>query len=161
MNPALNPKRQPVPFTSADGAPCLRVPLASDRGPAIIDADELPALLAHGVTLAWSFNDNGRGRSYVRASRARGNTVTLARLIAGAARRQEVHYRDGDPLNLRRGNLYVSGRPAHYAAVAEGGLKSSPEISAKGSIYNGNREAPRRYPDATTPADEAPRGSAA
>lgn len=99
--------RHPVPFTAADGTPCLGVPLAGDRGAAIIEADALPLIHAAGLGAAWSFNSNGKDRRYVRGSLVQGNTVTVARVIAGARSGQCVCHRDGNPLNLRRMNLYL------------------------------------------------------
>ena len=43
------------------------------------------------------------------AGEGHGSVVRLARYITGAKRGEVVTYRDGDPLNLTRGNLEVVG----------------------------------------------------
>lgn len=56
--------------------------------------------------------------AYVRVARSRGHLATVARIITGAGGGKAVKYRDRDPLNLRRANLYlVSG--AAYRCDAE------------------------------------------
>jgi hypothetical protein len=108
----MKPTRNPIPFIDADGCDCLRVPLAGNRGDAIIDAYLLPTLQAAGLRDGWSFNRAGNARyRYVRGHLSGHNTITVARLITGAQRGQHVCYRDGNPLNLRESNLYlVRGR---------------------------------------------------
>lgn len=155
MNMNHKPKRQPVPFTDADGVACLHVPLASGHGPATIEAADLPGVLAAGVTLAWNLNDNGSGRRYVRANQMRGNTVMVARLIMGAGPEHEAHYRDGDPLNLRRANLYLTGRrgrplPTDQAAAEP---KHSAQTFAGASDNQGGSDSPPMGARASTPAD--------
>ncbi|MBR0653231.1 hypothetical protein GXW78_26500 [Roseomonas terrae] len=86
--------------------------------------DGLPAFFMAG---------NGKGHDYVRcapppsAGMARGNTVTVARLIlAEEAIGGTVRYRDGDRCNLRRGNLRVTGKDT------AGGTASVPPEAAEG-----------------------------
>jgi hypothetical protein len=143
--------RTPTQFTAADGTECLHVPLAGNRGDAIIEGDALPLLAQVGVTLSWSFNRNGRGRRYVRGNLARGNTISIARIVAGARRGQLVCYCDGNPLNLRRSNLYVvEGRAktdcaAMLAYCAHEGAKVSPKISERASTDDRGRGSPHGY----------------
>lgn len=168
MNTSHKPKRQPIPFTAADGGECLRVPLARGRGDAVMDADDLPLLRQAGLTDGWSFNRAGNARfRYVRAHLSGGNTVTVARVIAGAPTGWHVRYHDGNPSNLRRGNLYlIEGRAKMDCAalVAEQPAdqpKGLPLISARASESMGRSHPPLRGPRATPPADaKAIRGQA-
>lgn len=77
--------------------------------------DHLLGLYPDGLPAAFVAG-NGKGNIYVRCSpppssgMARGNTVTLARLILGdEAKGSVVRYRDGNPFNLCRDNLAVIG----------------------------------------------------
>lgn len=105
-------RREPVRATAADGTPIMRVPLAGGQI-AIIDAADFDRLREMGMSDQWTFNAAGKNLpSYVRASGVRGTCrtlVTVARLIMGAGYRMWVRYHDGDPLNLRRRNLYLDG----------------------------------------------------
>lgn len=59
---ACNPKRQPIPFTAVDGVARLRVPLAHNRGEAIIEADDMHAVATCGVSEECSVERVGRGQ---------------------------------------------------------------------------------------------------
>ena len=69
------------------------------------------------MTKRWVLNTNGRGLDYVRSgTRLSGSvarqpgdrpTATLARIILNARRREEVGYRNGNHLDLRRANLWL------------------------------------------------------
>lgn len=100
----------PAQFTDEHGQECIRVSL-DNRGRhfATINAHDYLAVLRAGVTGAWFMNDNGKGRSYVRAAVPTGigtcTNVQIARIIIGAGPRTIVRYANGDPLDLRRANL--------------------------------------------------------
>lgn len=102
-------KRPPIHKRSALGARTVHVPLANNERCAVLDEEDFIWLIANGLTGNWTFNNASPGFSYVRAPCAKtGNIVTVARLIIGAGRGQAVKYRDGDRMNLRRANLYLS-----------------------------------------------------
>jgi hypothetical protein len=46
----------------------------------------------------------------------------LARVMTGATKREVVQYADGNPLNLRRGNLVITGRRAFMDALKIAGV---------------------------------------
>ncbi|MCB4824280.1 hypothetical protein, partial [Roseicella aerolata] len=110
----LPPRRKIEHVRDRDGAPIVRVALPCGAS-AKTDPKSFAALEAEGVSLNWTFNENGqRSRAYVRvgmlnAAGTRNNLATVARLITQAPPGSVVHYRDGDPLNLRRDNLKVLG----------------------------------------------------
>jgi hypothetical protein len=92
------------------GRDAVRVELTNAPGRhAILDADDFAALVARGYSRSWYLNQSGTGQTYVRLSCSKwlGYNETVARLIVSAGNGQVVKYRDGDPLNLRRGNLTV------------------------------------------------------
>ena len=111
--------RQTVRTADEYGRKIVRVPLAKGRGEAVIDQRDFDLLMRIGVSPAWFLNGTERGR-YVRTSMRgiRGSLVGVARVITRARRGQIVKYRDGNRLNLRRGNLKVaSGRSNRTDAV--------------------------------------------
>ena len=67
-------------------------------------------LLAEGYSDQWNFNRVGQAYGYVRCKdgKVKGGLSTVARLVLGAGKKQVVHYRDGDRLNLCRSNLYIT-----------------------------------------------------
>jgi hypothetical protein len=70
-------------------------------------ADDLAKLEQLGLGPRWYFN-RASGKSYVAATERfhRGRNAQIARLISGAPKGLVVRYRDDDPRNLRRENLY-------------------------------------------------------
>ncbi len=101
--------------TIAAGPGVVHVPLANANEPAIIDSDAFDKLTAAGVSLCWTLNTAGdRQHRYVRApaSGVTGGLVTVARIVMDAGPGQIVRYRDGDPLNLTRSNLYLTSGSA-------------------------------------------------
>lgn len=105
----LEPNRAPLHFVAPGGGRCVRVPLARHDASAIVDADDYNRLIAQGVSPHWCVNlDGSKTRRYVRVTIAGDNVRTVARLITGAGRGERVHYRDGNPLNLRGDNLRVT-----------------------------------------------------
>jgi hypothetical protein len=102
------PKR-PVRFAmDRDGTPIAKVTLAGGEV-AVIDGPDFDQLMRLGVSPNWTLNQAGTGHAYVRAyaPRRRGSLVTIARLLMRPGRNQRVQYADGDPLNLRRSNLFL------------------------------------------------------
>jgi hypothetical protein len=107
------PTRQPIRTTAADGSPIVLVPVRGGALPATVDAEDFDRLVAVGISPMWLFNKARQGKAYVRAGHPRqeatGGLVTIARLIMEAPAGNRVRYWDGDTLNLRRENLYLSG----------------------------------------------------
>lgn len=104
----MYPNRTPQLFLDADGYCCARVPLAKAGMYAVLFAGDVARLEANGVPLNWFFNLNGqRTFGHVKVAVPGDNVRAVARLITGAGKGQQVHYRDGNRLNLRRGNLVV------------------------------------------------------
>lgn len=103
------PTRVARRFTDSEtGEELVAIPLAKDRGEAILSATDWDRLNALGLTTNWCLN-GANGRQYVRAPvDTIGKLVTVSRAIAGAGQDQIVRYVDGNPLNLRRENLVVT-----------------------------------------------------
>jgi hypothetical protein len=83
------------------------VPLANDRGAAVLDKVDYDRLTSLGISDQW----------HARATRPRyvqcwagGKTLVVARLIANAVTGEVVRYRDRDGLNLRASNLLLKRR---------------------------------------------------
>lgn len=103
--------RAPIYSQDRDGRNIVLVPLASHPTPAKLLKEDFERLIDAGLGLAWVFNSNGRGgQHYVKASApgVRGNLLTISRLIVGAGAGRRVQYRDGNRLNLRSDNLFIS-----------------------------------------------------
>jgi hypothetical protein len=80
----------------------LRVPLGrSGQHEAIIALDDYQQLIELGVSPNWQ-----RCGGSVSAVTKKGNML-VGRILADARAGQRVHYKDGNPLNLRRDNLSV------------------------------------------------------
>ncbi|HET6804812.1 MAG TPA: hypothetical protein VFH59_05140 [Frateuria sp.] len=98
-------ERTPKLFVDADGYCCARVPLAKAGMYAVLFAGDLARLVANGIPLNWFFNLNGqRTFGHVKVAIPHDNVRAVARLITGAGKGRQVHYRDGNRLNLRRGH---------------------------------------------------------
>jgi hypothetical protein len=110
----------PTQTLDTDGQPIVVIPLASGGTAKILQAD-WQNWIDDGRSTYLTLNDNGTGCAYVRCPHptASGSLVTVARVLMGARRGQNVKYRDGDRTNLRRDNLYLVGGPAkrHDAAI--------------------------------------------
>ncbi|KFN45384.1 hypothetical protein N790_10005 [Arenimonas malthae CC-JY-1] len=101
-------------FIDDRGNRCALVPLANCDRFAILYAYKLAELEETGISLNWQLNSNGHGRTYVKLSLPGRDGRVVARLIAGAAYKQQVHYLNGDPLDLRCDNLLIGkGGKAH------------------------------------------------
>ena len=101
----INPKFSP------HSGEVVRVPIYNRRREVIdfaeLYADDLAKLEQLGVGHRWYFNRSG-SRNYVAVAESfhRGHNAQIARLISGAPKGLVVRYRDDDPRNLRRENLY-------------------------------------------------------
>lgn len=94
--------------TAADETPILHIP--TSNGPSFtIDAEDLH-LIGNGP---FYWNSDGHGNSYVRCH-GLDNNLILARIIAGAGARQNVHYRDRNRANLRKANLQMGSGGAKW-----------------------------------------------
>ena len=115
----LNQRQRRDPIYTTSGA--VQVPLANHSEPAILDRADFDRLKVLGITDQYTLNGSPRGQ-YVRChlpNRSDG-LVSVARLIIEAGRGHQVKYRDGNRLNLRKGNLYIvagHGRGRERAAV--------------------------------------------
>lgn len=115
-------------FIDAAGKRCARVPLANSSADAIVYADDLARLIAMGAPLNWQFNCSGKATarpSYVKLTLPGGDARCVARLIACAGFKEQVHYLNGDRLDLRSDNLQVrAGGKAHKDCSAIGSEES-------------------------------------
>jgi hypothetical protein len=108
----MHQTRDPIHTTDHDGQAIVLVPLANHATPARMFPGDYAEMRREGFSGLWTLNQNGsRGYSYVRCAHARasGRLLTVARIIAGAEAGRIVKYHDGDRLNLRRDNLYLTG----------------------------------------------------
>lgn len=74
------------------------------------DATDFDRLCSLGFSGRWFVHGNGHGNEYVRVQcriGQRGQPTTVARLILDVSSGRNVRYRDGNPLNLCRSNLYL------------------------------------------------------
>lgn len=95
-------KARPICLSFDNGKSLVHVPL-SRRGEqeAVIEQDDYQRLISAGVSPNW----HTVGGS-VTARTPKGQRL-LGRIILGAEEGQTVRYQDGNPLNLRRDNLYL------------------------------------------------------
>lgn len=103
-------ERLPEPFTDENGQRCVRVPLANGAGEAATYWETYWELIGSGVSPLWCSNHNRGGQTgdqYVKA-KVGGKPQTIARLILKAGPGEVVQYRDGNRLNLRPDNLYLT-----------------------------------------------------
>ena len=97
----------------------VAVPLANSIEPAILDTADYQKLQRDGFGSGWTFNSNGHGQAYVRASAPKmpGTLVSIARLIKGAKAGEVVGYHDDNRRNLRRHNLYIKAGKAKHSTL--------------------------------------------
>ena len=78
----------------------------------VMDADDFDRLdrTMALADKAWRLQTNGRGQGYVR-TKYNGSETTIARLVMEEPPAR-IAYRDGNRLNLRRGNLYLEDQVA-------------------------------------------------
>lgn len=108
--------RFPVPEFLADeaGRPIVRVWAAAGSSPAVpidVDREQFEDAARRGLSPRWCINV-AKGRPYVRAccSGDPRTLVSVAHFLMGDPRDQQVRFRDGDRLNLRRWNLDLRER---------------------------------------------------
>lgn len=115
--------QQPTPefTTGADGQQLVHVALANTDLYATLYVKDYQRLTDAGFSPFWALTNTGGHFRYVLVSaRSPGNrrrSLTVARLIAGAGKGQQVSYADGDRLNLRAENLVLVEGPAKAAAA--------------------------------------------
>lgn len=114
--------------TTEDGAAIVLVPLIGHGRPAIALRADIDEMLARGLSMEWEWvpSNKGNGKGYVRmkAEGVYACGVSVARVIARGGRKNIPKHIDGDPLNLRRGNLRLE-----YAAFATSDLPSHLRLS--------------------------------
>lgn len=108
---------------------------------ATLDRTDFDQLMRVGVSPNWFLNEAKGGFLYVRAGVSAllgwGNNVTVARVITMPSAGEVVHYRDGNPLNLRGANL-LKERTTTQASGWESSLPArSASLRAKTSTQIG------------------------
>lgn len=137
------PNLSPRPYDGydpRDGQSVLFVPLGRSGVTAHIDKEDYERLIAAGVSRCWRLVRNSAASAYVRApaSREAGNAVTVARVLLNAGAGQKVCYRDRDPKNLRRDNLFID---KGYARRKDADLTEPPAtIADTSNATHGHRE---------------------
>lgn len=95
-------KPRPIKITKEGQEDMAHVPLARNgERKAIISREDYEALIALGVSPNWQTSAG----SVVANSPA--GRVMIGRLLMDAKASQQVRYKDGNPLNLRRSNLFI------------------------------------------------------
>lgn len=114
-------------------------------------------LMECGANGAWFYaykgtnRKAGQVRTKVPFSDSKGTTnATIARMIVNAKTGQQARTQDGNPLNLRRGNLYIVGNPnvpegrvGHAKTDTRAQIKAAAEVRAAlaGKKRNGGSDA--------------------
>lgn len=100
--------------TDPDGTRIVKVPLTGGFV-ATVEAEDYDAFVRLGLSTRWLANADGKaGRVTVRFTLPparpgqRSNNASVARVIAEAGGSERVRHRDGNPLNLRKANLYLT-----------------------------------------------------
>ncbi|WP_089175472.1 hypothetical protein [Bosea sp. AS-1] len=98
----------------ACGNPLVRVQLAKTGSSAVLHLTDYARVLTTIGTASWFLDSNGRGKTYVRAWHpVLRRNVMVARIVLGVES-GNIRHQDGDPLNLRRGNLV---RPKRHRTI--------------------------------------------
>lgn len=95
-------KPRPIRVTSEGGRALAYVPIS--RGgvkEACLYLDDYQYLVGLGVSANWQTS----GRAVIASST--GGRILVGRTLVDAKAGQQVRYHDGNPLNLRRDNLYI------------------------------------------------------
>ena len=104
----MKPLRKVIRMIDPNGDPVVKVPLANSELLATVDSESYDKLIESGVSTNWNLNKASQNNTgYVRCA-LNGSRVCVARLIAGAKPRENVHYLNDDSLDLRFENLYVA-----------------------------------------------------
>jgi hypothetical protein len=79
---------------------------------AVLDADDFDRIKAGGHSLRWNLNasDKEDTYAYVRLHIPGTGKRMVSHLVALPPKGRRVRHHDGNPLNLRRANLYIAGR---------------------------------------------------
>lgn len=137
-------QRRNIKLAVENGATVVaRVPMKDSQRPgALVWAEiELAALLdlwENGSDGAWFFDYAGGSKAYVKTYAplaGAGNVcnVTLGRLVAGAGKGRIARFRDRNPLNLRRSNIFIVGNPVTTEGAAKGARHDARAVVAKGA----------------------------
>src|SRR5260370_22855566 len=95
-----------------DGSAIVKVSLINqDDKQAILNEEDFELLMSLGVTPCWLLTSN--------LVLVKGTRLSVARLIVDAKKVDHVKYCDGDPCNLRRSNLFITGGSAKLDARSE------------------------------------------
>lgn len=89
----------------------MRVPLDDHgRRHALANAADYDRLRAEGIGGAWYVNDDGKGRDYVRTAvtGAKGKQIMVGRAILRLGLGEVVRFINGNRLDLRRSNVFVT-----------------------------------------------------
>jgi hypothetical protein len=109
---------QPQFTTDAEGQELVHVALANSQLRATLYAEDYQRLMDEGFSPYWSLSNTGGRFEYVlanaRSPMGTPRTITLARLIAQAAKGRRVTYADGDNLLIVKGG---GGTKAHASAL--------------------------------------------
>jgi len=104
----MKPLRNVTRMIDPNGQPVVKVPLANTELVATVDSDSYDKLIETGISTNWNFNKaSPKENGYVRTA-LNGSRVCVARLIVQAKPKENVHYLNGDTLDLRKENLYVA-----------------------------------------------------
>ena len=129
--PRRTTEPRPIYFTDEHGIPCVRMPLAGTDLTAILWQIDYERLKRAGLSNYWTANRSGAGNIYVRAKRSGMGLLMVARMVLEGPEgelSQVVRYANGDRLDLRRPNLYVTVNP-YASARARDKLIEAPKRS--------------------------------
>ena len=101
-------RREPThrPSLFDEGKPTTAVPLQDDTWSLVETEDYLRLVEEEGFPSQWYAALNGQNVPYVRVRLpGKGQCVAVSRLVVGALPGERVIYRNGNTLDLRRGNL--------------------------------------------------------
>lgn len=114
-------QRRRIRLFLENGAVLAKIPMDDPRKSgatiwAVTELGDFFDLIENGADGAWFINYASKFdlKGYVKTApplsgRGTATTVTVGRLIAGANKGRSVRFRDRNPLNLRRGNLFLFG----------------------------------------------------
>ncbi|MBH1833096.1 hypothetical protein I5W42_16740 [Stenotrophomonas maltophilia] len=103
--------RRAVRLRLEGGVEVAEVPLANNRGTAILYAEDYRRIVDAGYSPDWCVTVGANATPYV-ATRDGRRTTIAARLVAHAMPGTRIRYVDGDRFNLRWNNLLVTEGPS-------------------------------------------------